>query len=102
MIDKIEFLSSSHPPPILYSCWATVLKAVDARYDVRGYMLSPLVRQCLENRAKVPQGQRALYERFVQKEALAYTECLTALLLFGRAGRFSPYEYRYATIESCY
>ncbi|ORL69780.1 hypothetical protein B7H19_08810 [Pseudomonas putida] len=102
MIDKIDLLPSGHLPPIFYSCWTTVLKAVDARYDVRGSMLSPLVKQCLENRAKVPQSQRALYERFVQKEALAYTECITALLLFGRAGRFSPSEYRYAAVESCF
>lgn len=34
-------------------CYATVIKAVDARYDIRGYMLAELVKLCLKNRARI-------------------------------------------------
>ncbi|MGG6929206.1 UNVERIFIED_CONTAM: hypothetical protein P3D59_22460 [Pseudomonas aeruginosa] len=82
----------------LHSCWATVLYAVDKRYDVRGSILSLLVRLCLENRARVPKAQRIHYAQYVQQEALEFLEDFTADLLFGRSGRFSPHEYRYTTI----
>lgn len=84
------------PRLVYHSCYATVLKAVDARYDVRGYILAQMVRVCLENRGRVPLTQRAHYERYAQKEAIAFTELFTASLLFGAAGRFSPYEYLYS------
>jgi len=84
------------PRLVYHSCFATVLKAVDARYDVRGYILAEMVRACLENRGRVPLTQRAHYERYAQKEAIAFTEHFTASLLFGAAGRFSPYEYLYS------
>lgn len=84
------------PRLVYHSCYATVLKAVDARYDVRGYILAQMVSACLENRGRVPLTQRAHYERYAQKEAIAFTELFTASLLFGVAGRFSPYEYLYS------
>lgn len=71
-----------------------MLKAANARYDVRGYLLSQLVNLCLSNRATVPRVYRDHYERCVQKEALKFVEYFTAQLLFG-SGRFSPHEYRY-------
>lgn len=84
------------PRFVYHSCFATVLKAVDARYDVRGYILAEMVRVCLENRGRMPLTQRAHYERYAQKEAIAFTELFTASLLFGAAGRLSPYEYLYS------
>lgn len=71
-----------------------MLKAADVRYDVRGYLLSELVSLCLGNRATLPWAYRARYERYVQREAIAFVESFTAQLLFG-SGRFSPHEYRY-------
>ena len=81
---------------VFHSCYATVLKATDARYDVRGYLLSQVVSLCLGNRATVPLAYRDQYDRCVQREALTFVEYFTARLLFG-SGRFSPHEYRYQT-----
>ncbi|EMW0968917.1 hypothetical protein LU674_031475 [Pseudomonas alloputida] len=83
--------------PVFHDCYSTVIKAVDARYDVRGYLLSELVKLCLKNRAKVPLARRAYYEGCVQKEAIAFLERYTSHLLFGPGGRLSPQEYRYDT-----
>nr|WP_238346428.1 hypothetical protein [Pseudomonas taiwanensis] len=79
---------------VYHFCYATVLKAANVRYDVRGYLLSELVSLCLGNRATVPLAYRARYERYVQSEAIEFVESFTAQLLFG-LGRFSPHEYRY-------
>lgn len=86
--------SSGDAALVYHFCYATVLKAADMRYDVRGYLLSELVSLCLGNRATVPLAYRARYERYVQSEAIAFVESFTAQLLFG-LGRFSPHEYRY-------
>jgi hypothetical protein len=76
-------------------CYATVIKEVDARYDIRGYMLAGLVKLCLKSRARILDGRRTFYERHVQLEALTYLECFTAKLLFGPGGRLCPHEYHY-------
>jgi hypothetical protein len=82
-------------------CYATVIKTVDARYDIRGYILAELVKLCLKYRAKISGGRRAFYERYVKLEALTYLECVTAELLFGPGGRLCPHEYHYVTrVES--
>nr|WP_245353458.1 MULTISPECIES: hypothetical protein [Pseudomonas] len=86
--------SSRDATLVYHFCYATVLKAADVRYDVRGYLLSELVSLCLGNRATLPWAYRARYERYVQREAIAFVESFTAQLLFG-SGRFSPHEYRY-------
>lgn len=83
------------PRHVFHACFNTVLKAVDARYDVRGYMLAELVRLCLENRARIPLIHRAHYDRYVQQEAIHFLEEYVSHLLFGPTGRFSPEEYRY-------
>ena len=83
----------------LHFCYATVIKAVDARYDIRGYMLSELVNLCLKNRARIPGDRRSIYERHVQPEAFAYLECFTAQLLFGPGGRLCPHEYHYVASD---
>ncbi|MCY1304297.1 hypothetical protein D9M71_169920 [compost metagenome] len=88
--------------PAYYSCYSTVIRAVDARYDIRGYLLAELVMLCLKNRATVPLARRAYYERYVQLEALTYLEHLTARLLFGPGGRFSPHEYHYIASAGSY
>lgn len=80
-------------------CYATVIKAVDARYDIRGYMLAELVKLCLKNRARILPSQRAFYERHVQIEALTYVECFTAKLLFGPGGRLCPRAYHYVASD---
>lgn len=88
--------SNARPPGGVYlSCYATVLKAVDARYDIRGYVLARMVRLCLQNRGTVPLALRAQYAQYAQKEAFAFLEGCAVHLLFGPAGRFSPHEYRY-------
>ncbi|MDH1930477.1 hypothetical protein [Pseudomonas sp. GD03696] len=76
-------------------CYSIVLNTVERRYDVRGYILSQLIMVCLQNRAVVPPLRRVYFERYVQQEALSYLERVTARLLFGPIGRFSPNEYRY-------
>ncbi|AXQ50397.1 hypothetical protein ACLPJF_21810 [Pseudomonas vlassakiae] len=81
--------------PSYSDCYSTVIRAVDAMYDVRGYLLSELVVLCLKNRAAIPLARRTFYESCVQKEAIDYLEQFTAHLLFGPKGRFSPEEYRY-------
>lgn len=86
---------ASNPQPVFRDCYSTVLKATDARYDVRGYLLAELVVLCLKNRAVVPMCHRPYYESCVQKEAIAFLQRFTARLLFGPGGRFSPHEYRY-------
>lgn len=80
-------------------CYATVIKAIDARYDIRGYMLAELVKLCLKNRARILDGRRTFYERHVQLEALTYLECFTAKLLFGPGGRLCPHEYHYVASD---
>nr|WP_286919549.1 hypothetical protein [Pseudomonas sp. UBA6753] len=94
MSDQIPSQNFPSARLVFHSCYATVLRAADARYDVRGYVLSELVSLCLGNRATVPLVYRAHYERYAQKEAIAFVESFTAQLFF-RAGRFSPHEYRY-------
>lgn len=74
-------------------CYATIIKAVDARYAIRGYMLAQLVKLCLKMRARIPCGQRAFYERPVQLEALTYLEGFTAKLLLGQGGRLGSHEF---------
>lgn len=81
---------SARKRPVFRKCYSTVIRAVDARYDIRGYLLAELVILCLKNRASVPLARRVYYERYVQKEAIAYLKHLTARLLFGPDGRFSP------------
>lgn len=93
--------SAGNHRPVFCDCYSTVIKAVDARYDIRGYLLVELVMLCLKNRATVPFALRDNYERYGQKEAIAYLEQFTAALLFGPNGRFSPHAYHYqANIDS--
>ncbi|WAB99744.1 hypothetical protein OSW16_08920 [Pseudomonas putida] len=87
--------SSQHPQLAFQSCYRSVLKAVDSRYDIRGYVLAELVRLCLDNRARIPLIHRPHYDQYVSPEALAFLEHATARLLFGPAGRFSSREYHY-------
>lgn len=84
------------PQPTYHFCYCTVLRAVDARYDVRGYVLAEMVKACLVHRATLPAAQRAHFAQHVPGEAMAYLEKFTAMLLFGPKGRFSPQEYRYS------
>lgn len=82
--------------PAYHSCYRTVLHAVDARFDIRGYVLAEMVRGCLMNRATLPAERRAYFALCAGPEAMVYLEKLTASLLFGPKGRFSPEEYRYS------
>lgn len=84
------------PPPSYHACYRTVLRAVDARYDVRGSVLAEMVKACLAHRAILPAAQRAYFTQHAPEEAVAYLEKFTATLLFGPQGRFSPQEYRYS------
>jgi hypothetical protein len=93
MSSQLATRSSPNQLPVFCDCYSTVLRAVDARYDVRGYLLAELVVLCLKNRATVPLVRRAYYEGNVQEEAIRYLEYFTANLLFGPKGRFSPQEY---------
>ncbi|MCE0907740.1 hypothetical protein LU664_026575 [Pseudomonas kurunegalensis] len=82
------------------SCYMTVLRAADARYDVRGSILAELVKSCLINRSRIPSSLKARFGVYLHPEALTYIEILTERLLFGPAGRFSPHEYRYLSKPS--
>ncbi|MDI3357923.1 hypothetical protein MO767_26805 [Pseudomonas sp. UYIF39] len=99
MSDRKPFHSPRKYGLSFHSCYATVIKAVDARYDIRGYMLAELVKLCLKNRARVLDGRRTFYECHVQLEALTYLECFTANLLFGPGGRLCPHEYHYVASD---
>ncbi|GLF14354.1 hypothetical protein JQS64_26890 [Pseudomonas aeruginosa] len=81
---------------VYHSCYRTVLHTVDARYDVRGYVLAEMVKACLAHRAILPATQRAYFAQHAPEEAVAYLEEFTATLLFGPQGRFSPQEYHYS------
>lgn len=80
---------------IFRSCYSTVLRSIDARYDVRGSFLAELIKSCLRNRAKIPPPVKEFFQTHVQPEAISAIEFLTVYLLFGPKGRFSPNEYRY-------
>ncbi|HHH9650066.1 TPA: hypothetical protein ACP37T_003555 [Pseudomonas aeruginosa] len=84
------------PQPSYHSCYRTVLRAVDAHYDIRGSVLAEMVKACLAHRAALPAVQRAYFVQHAPAEAMAYLEKFTATLLFGPQGRFSPQEYRYS------
>lgn len=73
----------------------TILRAINDRYDVRGSILSELIKSCLKNRSKVHPALVACYGDFVRLEVILYVECFTECLLFGPSGRFSLREYRY-------
>lgn len=88
---------TGYQQPVYHACYSRVIKAIDARYDIRGYLLAELVKLCLKNRAKVPLAKRAYYLRYVQPEVLTYLELIATRLLFGPGGRFSPHEYHYRT-----
>ena len=83
------------PQSTYHACYQIVLRAVDARYDVRGYVLAEMVKACLAHRATLSAAQRVYFAQYAPTEAAAYLERLTAMLLFGPQGRFSPQEYRY-------
>lgn len=83
------------PQSTFLACYDTVLRAVDARYDVRGYVLAEMVKACLVHRATLTAAQRVYFAQYAPREAAAYLERLAAMLLFGPKGRFSPQEYRY-------
>lgn len=84
------------PQPNYHLCYRTILCAMDERYDIRGYVLAEMVRTCLKHRATLPAAQRAYFLQYAQSEAISDLENLTAILLFGPLGRFSPEEYRYS------
>lgn len=86
-----------HPqtPACLHRLLFDVIRAVNARYYIRGYLMAELVVLSLKNRSTVSLGRRAYYERYVQREALKYLEQFTANLLFSPNGRLSPHEFRY-------
>jgi len=79
-----------------YSCYRTVLRAMDVRYDIRGSVLAEMAKACLAHRATLPGAQRAYFVQHAPLEAIAYLEKFTTTLLFGPQGRFSPQEYRYS------
>ena len=89
-----------HHGSYLRSCYLTVFRAADARYDVRGSVLAELVKSCLMSRSRIQSSLTSRIGIDVQQEALAYVEALTVSLLFGPAGRFSPHEYRYLSKPS--
>ncbi|POA54783.1 MULTISPECIES: hypothetical protein [unclassified Pseudomonas] len=82
--------------PNYHLCYRTILCAMDERYDIRGYVLAEMVKTCLKHRACLSAAQRERFIRYAQPEAIIYLEYLTANLLFGPQGRFSPKEYHYS------
>lgn len=82
--------------PNYHLCYRTILCAMNERYDIRGYVLAEMVKTCLKHRACLSTTQREYFMRYAQPAAITYLENLTADLLFGPQGRFSPEEYRYS------
>lgn len=95
MSDQIAPLSADSTRFVFRSCYATVLRRVDARYDVRGYLLAQMVKLCLQNRGRLPRVSRDFYTQYAQAEAIAFLEICATNLLLGPAGRFSLQEYHY-------
>ncbi|MBP2271333.1 hypothetical protein J3A98_002026 [Pseudomonas sp. BP6] len=94
MIDQKAPLTA-HSRFVFHSCYDTVLRTVEARYDVRGYVLSQMIKLCLQSRGTLSLAQRKFYGQYAQSEAIAFLEMCVTHLLFGPAGRFSPQEYHY-------
>jgi len=69
MSDRTAPSSARPPGGVFLSRYATVLKAVDARYDIRGYVLARMVRLCLKNRGTVPLALRDQYAQYAQKKS---------------------------------
>jgi len=95
MSDQKAPLSALSEGFVLHSCYDTVLRKVDARYDIRGYVLAQMVTLCLQSRGTLPLAHRDFYAQYAQPEAIAFLEMYVTHLLFGPAGRFSPQEYHY-------
>lgn len=72
------------------ACYRTLLREVDSRYDIRGYMLSAMVQLCLANHGKLPLRQRAYYQNYAQEEAIQFLERRTINMLYGRNGLLGP------------
>lgn len=70
---EVEFLQA----------YDSVVKAVDARFDVRGSDLSLLVRMCLDNRGKVSQHRREQFRCRVEEHVFDYIEEQAQLALGG-------------------
>lgn len=86
-------------PPSYRSCYWTILRSLDDRYDIRGYILAEMVKACLQHRGVLPSMHRSFFSLYASSEAMIYLEKRTASLLFGPKGRFSPEEYRYSVEE---
>lgn len=91
--------SSGYRDTYAYS-YRAVLQAVEARYDVHGSVLAEMIRACPTDRAALPVSRRVYCAEHAIPEAIRYLEQLTARLLFGANGRFSPEEYRYLRTSS--
>ncbi|TDJ79174.1 hypothetical protein E2H86_00780 [Pseudomonas putida] len=95
MNDQKSPLSVHSKAVVFHSCYNTVLRKVDARYDIRGYVLAQMVKLCLQSRGTLPLAYRSFYAQYAQAEAIAFLEACVTHLLFGPAGRLSPQEYHY-------
>ncbi len=83
--------ASLGPSAYVYvACYRTLLRAVDRRYDVRGYLLHDMVLLGLANHGRRPPARRCCYREFVQDEALDYLERMATWLLYGAMGLLGP------------
>jgi len=89
-------MSDGYPQAGCPPRYRTILRSVDERYDIRGYVLTAMVKACLQNRATLPAVHRPFFAVHAPVEAMNFLEERTARLLFGPGGRFSPEEYRYS------
>lgn len=56
------------------ACYETVYRCVDKRYDVRGSILSDLVKLCLMNHGEISCTRREQFRNMVPEEAFNYIE----------------------------
>ena len=82
---------------VFHSCYDTVLRKVDARYDIRGYVLAQMVKLCLQSRGTLPLAYRSFYAQYAQAEAIAFLEACVTHLLFG----WSPFTTGVSLPERC-
>jgi len=86
VMSEIETVSNAEGRPVYTSCYRSILRAVDRRYDIRGHILSDMVLICLANHGRLPMTRRHYYLCYAQEAAIRYLEELATELLYGHYG----------------
>lgn len=68
------------------SCYRTIYDSVDHRYDIRGSVLSDVVKLCLAHHGKLTQERRNQFRCYAPEEVFDYVEVVTTAVLYGNQG----------------